>query len=231
MATEFNGFPRDLFRFLKDLAANNNREWFNANKARYEQSVVEPVLDFIDAFDGRLHRISESFVADPRRNGGSMFRIYRDTRFSRDKRPYKENVGCHFRHIAGKNAHAPGFYLHLQPGNVFAGAGIWQPPAPALDKIRTSIADDPESWTKIIDSRGFIDRFGEIRGERLKRPPRGYDAEHPLVEDLRLKSFFVSQPMDERKAFSDEFIDDIARVYRDAAPLVKFLTRAVDLPF
>ncbi|MEE4310347.1 MAG: DUF2461 domain-containing protein, partial [candidate division KSB1 bacterium] len=106
---EFNAFPNDLFVFLNDLAANNNREWFNANKERYKQSVLEPMRTFIIAMGERLPSISMNFTADPRSNGGSMFRIYRDVRFSKDKRPYKENVGCQFRHIAGKSAHAPGF--------------------------------------------------------------------------------------------------------------------------
>ncbi|WP_434111361.1 TIGR02453 family protein [Methylocaldum sp. GT1TLB] len=112
----FVGFPEDLFRFLEELSMNNNREWFTANKRRYQTSVVAPVSDFIQAMGERLNRISPHFTADPRPNGGSMFRIYRDTRFSHDKRPYKENVGCHFRHVTGKSAHALGFYLHLQPG-------------------------------------------------------------------------------------------------------------------
>jgi len=231
MATKFNGFPADLFRFLKELAANNNREWFSANKARYEQSVVEPVIEFISVFDERLGSISENFVADTRRNGGSMFRIYRDTRFSRDKRPYKENVGCHFRHAAGKDAHAPGFYLHMQPGNVFAGAGIWLPPGPVLDKIRAAIVDNPEGWTRVINGRKFSHRFGEIEGERLKRAPRGYDSAHPLVEDLKLKSFFVRQSFSDSDARSPEFIDDVGRTYTDAAPLMKFLTNAVGLRY
>ena len=171
MASSFPGFPREMFSFLEQLAKNNNREWFNANKTRYKSDVVAPVMAFIDAIRPGLQDISPYYVADSRPHGGSMFRIYRDTRFSKDKRPYKENVGCHFRHIAGRNAHAPGFYLHLQPGNVFAGAGICQPPGPALDKIRTSIVENPDSWTKITGAKRFSDRFGEIRGDRLTRPP------------------------------------------------------------
>ena len=231
MAMTFEGFPKDLFKFLAELAANNNREWFNANKPRYEQSVVEPVIEFISAFDERLNSISENFITDTRRNGGSMFRIYRDTRFSRDKRPYKENVGCHFRHIAGKDAHAPGFYLHLQPGNVFVGAGIWLPPGPALDSIRTAIVENPDSWKKIVNSKMFLKRFGEIQGDRLKRPPRGYDPDHELLHDLKLKSFFIKQSLSDSDVQSPKFIDDVNKVYTEAAPLMKFLTNAVGLPF
>lgn len=231
MAMKFNGFPEDLFRFLEDLAVNNNREWFNANKPRYEQSVVEPVIEFISVMGERLEGISENFVADTRRNGGSMFRIYRDTRFSRDKSPYKENVGCHFRHIAGKNAHAPGFYLHLQPGNVFTGAGIWLPPGPVLDNIRTAIVENPDGWKKLVNSKKLLKRFGEIQGERLKRSPRGYDPDHPLVDDLKLKSFFIKQAMSDLSARSPKFIDEVTQTYTDSMPLMKFLTNAVGLSF
>ena len=151
--TTFNGFPAELFTFLSDLAENNNRDWFNDNKIDYEQFVVEPVVDFIHAIAAPLETISSNFVADARRNGGSMFRIYRDTRFSRDKKPYKTNVGCHFRHVAGKTAHAPGFYFHLQPGNVFVGAGIWRPDGPTRANIRNAIIDKPDKWEDTFSDR------------------------------------------------------------------------------
>ena len=120
-------FTPALFDFLAELAENNNRDWFQANRERYENDVREPMIEFIADFAERLETISQHMVADPRRSGGSMFRIYRDTRFSRDKSPYKTNVGAHFRHEVGREVHGPGFYLHLQPGHVFAAAGIWRP--------------------------------------------------------------------------------------------------------
>ena len=184
----FPGFPNDLFRFLNDLSKNNNRDWFNENKDRYQKSIVLPVKDFIVVMGERLHKISRSFMADPRTNGGSMFRIYRDIRFSKDKRPYKENVGCQFRHIAGKTVHAPGFYVHIQPGNVFVGGGIWKPPNPVLDKIRTAIVEQSDKWSEITKRTKY---FPTIEGDQLKRPPRGYDADHPHIEDLKRKSFFL----------------------------------------
>ena len=113
-----------LFDFMRELKANNERPWFEANKARYRAEVRDPMLDFIEAFAEPLAEISPHFRADPRPNGGSLFRIYRDTRFAKDKTPYKTNVGAHFRHEAGKDAHAPGFYLHLEPGMCFAGCGV-----------------------------------------------------------------------------------------------------------
>ncbi len=229
--TQFKGFPVELFRYLEELAANNNREWFNTNKQRYLDDVVEPVLDFIEAVGDHMDTISEHFVADTRRNGGSMFRIYRDVRFSRDKRPYKENVGCHFRHEAGKSAHAPGFYLHLQPDNVFVGAGVWTPPNPVLDKIRTAIVEPPEKWQAVIHNKRFLKRFSDIEGERLKRPPRGYDPEHRYVEDLKLKSLFVKCHLDDDFVTSPKFFNEVMNIYKDAIPLMEFVTTAVGLRF
>jgi uncharacterized protein (TIGR02453 family) len=118
-----------------------------------------------------------------------MFRIYRDTRFSHDKKTYKTNVGCHFRHVAGKSAHAPGFYFHLQPGNVFVGAGICKPDGTALANVRNAIIEKPGRWEDVFSGRELWQRFGDIEGERLKRAPRGYDSDHVHVEHLKLKFF------------------------------------------
>ena len=229
--TTFNGFPAELFEFLRSLAENNNRDWFNDNRIDYDEFVAEPVIEFINAIATPLETISQNFVADPRRNGGSMFRIYRDTRFGHDKRPYKTNVGCHFRHVAGKSAHAPGFYLHLQPGNVFVGAGIWKPDGPTLAKIRNAIVEKPEQWEAVFSDRQLWQRFGDIEGESLKRAPRGFDADHEHVEHLKLKSFFIHQSLDEALATGPELIDEVVAAYTDAVPLVRFMTRAVGLPF
>ncbi len=130
----FPGFPEDFFRFFVDLEQNNERAWFNQNKARYYESVVNPISEFIVAIAPRLQRISPHYIANPKPHGGSMFRIYRDTRFSKDKTPYKTHAGVQFRHEAGKDAHAPGFYVHLAPGEVFFGGGVWMPPNPVLNR-------------------------------------------------------------------------------------------------
>src|SRR5262245_24871002 len=137
-------FDPDLFEFLSDLREHNDREWFAANKARYEAHVLEPALAFIEDFAFRLPEISSQFRADPRKSGGSLFRIQRDTRFSKDKSPYKTNVGMHFRHASAKDAYAPGFYLHLAPGEVVAGGGIWRPDTQTANKIREAIVRDSD---------------------------------------------------------------------------------------
>ncbi|MGD8569979.1 MAG: DUF2461 domain-containing protein [Gammaproteobacteria bacterium] len=231
MSARFNGFPKDLFQFVKQLAKNNNREWFHANKTRYRESVVQPMTEFVAAMGVRFDRMAIRFVADPRPHGGSMFRIYRDTRFSKDKRPYKQHIACHFRHEAGKDAHAPGFYVHLEPGSVFFGGGVWKPANPVLEKIRTTIVENPGTWEHITHNSTFRKRFGEIQGERLKRPPRGFDKEHPYIEDLKLKSFFVLQHADPELALTPQFIQEVDRAFKAAGPFMKYLLFAMELPF
>lgn len=220
-------FTPALFRFLRDLKANNTREWFAANKDRYEAEVRGPALDFVADVAPRLERISSHFVADPRPSGGSLFRIHRDTRFSRDKSPYKTYTGMQFRHELGKDAHAPGFYLHLEPKAVFVGAGIWHPDAPTLGKIREAIADDAKAWR--VGKRVGA-RF-ELAGDSLKRAPAGYDLDHPLIEDLRRKDFICVATLSEKDVCAPGFVDEFARMCRETSPLVRFLCAALDAPY
>ena len=221
--------PADLFGFLKDLSNNNNREWFTENKDRYEDSVKMPALAFIAAFGPKLSKISPHFQAVPKAQGGSLFRIYRDTRFSKDKTPYKTNTGLHFRHEAAKDAHAPGYYVHLAPGEVFFGAGLWRPDGPTARSIRELIAGDGKGWTA---AAAALEKTSlALAGESLSRPPRGFDADHPLIEDLKRKDFIASLDLSEKEALAPDFLDRIAGLCADAAPLMKFLCRAVDVPF
>jgi uncharacterized protein (TIGR02453 family) len=231
MANSFQGFPKEMFTFLEQLANNNNREWFNANKTRYKSEVVAPVMEFIDAIRPGLSDISPYYVADSRPHGGSMFRIYKDTRFSRDKRPYKEHVGCQFRHSAGKDAHAPGFYVHLSPNEVFFGAGIWRPPNPILDKVRTAIVEKPTKWATVINDKAIQKHFGGITGDGLKRPPRGYPADHPYIEDLKRKSFIAMHQADPQLVMTPRFIAEVEKSFSIASPLVAFVTNALELKF
>lgn len=223
-------FGAELFEFLRDLRANNRREWFLVHRARWEADVRDPMLRFIADFGPRLRAISRSFVADPRPVGGSMFRIHRDVRFSRDRSPYKTTASAQFRHEAGRDVHAPGFYLHLQPGNVFAGAGLWRPDGAALGRVRDAIVTGPARWRRAIGGRAFRARctFG---GESLKRPPHGYDPAHPLIADLMRKDFVVATPFTEADACRADFLDAFAGACGAAAPMVAFLTRALGLPY
>ena len=213
-----------------DLRANNDRQWFQGNRDRYEQYVKEPLLGFIEDFGPRLHAISSHFVADARANGGSMFRIYRDVRFSKDKSPYKTQAAAHFRHEAGKTAHAPGFYLHLAPGEVGAGVGIWRPATPVLTEIRNAIVADPEGWKEASSDPGFANEFS-IVGDSLKRSPRGFEPDHPLIDDLKRKDHIAWVDLEEEDVCSPGFLEDFAFVCQRAVPYMRFLTNALGLPF
>jgi uncharacterized protein (TIGR02453 family) len=227
--TETASFDPELFDFLRDLAKHNDRDWFNANKARYEDHVLEPALAFIEDFGYRLESISRHFRADTRKTGGSLFRIYRDTRFSKDKTPYKTNTGMHFRHKVAKDAHAPGFYLHLAPGQVFGGAGIWHPDTKTATTIRQAIVDKPERWREAT-------RFGDgvyLGGDdnMLKRVPTGFDASFEFADDLRRRDYFAWAELSEKAATTPGFLDEYTRVCESAAPLVKFICDALELDF
>ena len=220
----------ELFRFLRDLGKNNNRDWFQDNKPRYEEHVKDALLRFILDFGPRLEKISPNFCADPRPVGGSLFRIYRDTRFGKDKTPYKTNAGVHFRHEAGKDVHAPGFYLHLQPDSVFVGVGMWRPDRPAVTGVRDAISETPELWKKATTGKAFLADFSLV-GDSLKRPPRGYDAEHPYLEDLKRKDFIASCELTEADACDAKFMTRFTALCRKAGPLQKFLCDAVGVPY
>lgn len=219
-------FSPDLFTFLSELSRNNHREWFLANKERYISAVRDPFLHFIADFSFPLCKISPCFAAIPRPSGGSLFRIYRDVRFSKDKSPYKTHAAAHFPHVqACRDVHAPGFYLHLEPGQCFAGAGLWHPDPPALTMIRKAIVAQPKSWDK-IRRKGM-----KIEGEILSRVPKGYDADHASAEDLKRKDFVTSVSFTDQQVCSPHFLGDFVKACREMSPLVEFLTRALQLPW
>ena len=220
----------ELFQFFRELKDNNNRDWFQANKQRYESQVREPLLNFITDFGLRLAQISPHYVADARRSGGSLFRINRDIRFSKDKSPYKTAAGVQFRHESGKDVHAPGYYLHLEPDNVFAGVGIWQPDTKTLGKIRDAIVNKPDRWRAIVTETAFTETY-TLGGDSLKRAPKGYDPDHPLIEDLRRKDFIASTSFRVEDACASDFIDRYAATCGRATPFMDFLTTAVGLPW
>jgi uncharacterized protein (TIGR02453 family) len=223
--TEAPSFSPALFAFLRELARNNEREWFNANKARYEQEVKEPALAFVEDIGYRLPQVAPQLTADKR----SLFRIYRDTRFSKDKTPYKTHVGLYFRHARSGEADTAGVYLHLEPGHVFLGAGIWHPASPALKRIRDALVARPDEWREALAAVAPVWTIAD--GESLKRPPAGYRADHPLIEDIKRKSFAITSPLSQKEATAGGFLDECEQRVARTRPYMEFLCSALGVEY
>lgn len=223
-------FPKQTIKFLQELSHNNNREWFNSNKERYEELVRTPALNFISTMEPAIHRISPYIDSSARKVGGALMRVHRDTRFGKDKTPYKTNIGIQFRHVRGKDVHAPGFYLHIEPGDVFLGAGIWRPDSLHLKAIRLLIDEHPAEWKalkkKVLGKGDF--RFS---GESLKKAPKGFSPDHPDIEDLNRKDFIAIQNLPPTSVHDRQFHKLMAKQLRTTTPLMKFLCDANDLMF
>ncbi len=231
MAKPFdNPFDKYTFRYLRALANHNQRAWFKANKSRYETELKAPALTFITAFAPQLAKISPHFLAIAKAQGGSLFRIYRDTRFGKDKTPYKTHLGIQFRHRAGKDVHAPGYYLHLDPCGSFIGVGIWRPDSPSLRRIRDHIVEDSKGWKRASQNKTFRAHF-HLAGDSLKRIPRGYDAAHAYADDLRRKEFIAVANITTEEVLAPTFPAQVVKHFKAATPLMKFLCAALDVPF
>jgi uncharacterized protein (TIGR02453 family) len=228
MATQY--FTAATFKFQRDLAKNNNRTWFAANKARYEDVLRDPFLRLIGDMQAPLAKISRHYRADPRPSGGSLFRIYRDTRFRNDKTPYKTWAGARFGHERRREIEAPSFYLHIQQRDCFAGGGLWHPEPATLKKIREFLSENPAAWKKAVRGKAFADRF-EFWGEALTRPPRGFDPQHELIEDIKRRNFAAGAAIPDAIALSDELLPTVVDTFKRIAPMIDYLCASLDLEF
>jgi uncharacterized protein (TIGR02453 family) len=221
----FDGFPREGIQFLKRLKRNNNRPWFEEHKAEYESLVKLPMQSFIAALRPYFEKFAPEYDVNPKR---SIFRVYRDARFSRDKTPYKTHVAAHFV-LRGKpkGIEGSGYYLHIEPGEVFIGGGIYMPDGDQIKKIRRAIAEQPDRFLSTIDDKKFKKRFGELEGDKLKRVPSGYDPEHPLAEWLKFKQFFVGAEWPESVCYKRLFVEEVVKAFEEVTPLVRFLNKAM----
>lgn len=223
-------FSPATFDFLRSLSRNNRKEWFDAHKADYEKHVRTPALAFIEAARPHLAKISREIVADPRPVGGSLMRVYRDIRFSKDKTPYKTNVGIGFRHRNGRDAAATGYYLHLGLDGCFGGGGIHGADTRTLGAIRDAIVRDPAAWRK-AGHNAKLESGHEFGSDVLKKPPHGYPSDHPLIEDLKRKDYFCHVQYRPAEVTASDFLDRFIDNCKVEAPLLAFLSRAVGLPW
>lgn len=224
------GFSEASFCFLRSLAENNNRDWFKTHKDEYESTVREPARAFIRAMGKELAEFAPEFVADDRKLGGSLMRIHRDVRFSKNKLPYKTNIGIQFRHRQGKDVHAPGFYLHIEASEAFVGAGIWHPEPDALRRIRTYIAAHPTRWQDALQDGEFAKWF-HMSGDALSRPPKGYDPEHELIGEIKRKDFIAIAPLVPELMLEPDLPQLIGGYFAVTVPLMRELCRAIGLPY
>jgi uncharacterized protein (TIGR02453 family) len=223
-------FTAATFKFQRDLAKNNNRTWFAANKKRYEDVLRDPFLRLIEDMQAPLAKISKHYRADPKPSGGSLFRIYRDTRFRNDKTPYKTWAGARFGHERRREIEAPSFYLHIQQRDSFAGGGLWHPEPPTLKKIREFLADNPAAWKKAVHGKAFRERF-EFWGEALTRPPRGFDPKHELIEHIKRRNFAAGAAIADAIVTSDELLPVVVDTFKRIAPMLDYLCAALELEF
>ena len=232
MTDFFRGFGRGALTFLRQLKRNNRREWFLENRDAYENEVLLPLKLLVEELDVRFGHFAPEFVGDPKR---SIFRIYRDVRFSKDKSPYKTHAASWFKHRnaghgVGSETHGggAGFYFHLEPGGSMVAGGIWMPPRPSLNQLRESIAAKPTDFAKSLSAPAFKRRFGTLSEEAmLTRLPRGFAPGHPAEEWLRYQSFTVHAMLSDGEVLDRRIVDRVEKDYRTMLPFVRWLNRAL----
>lgn len=224
-------FSDASFKFLHGLARHNDKAWFAAHKHQYEEHVRQPFLHLLGDLQPDLANISEHFRSDPKTVGGSLFRIYRDARFSSDKSPYKSWQGARLYHERRKQVAAPSFYLHLQPGESFVGAGLWHPEPPTQRKVRQFIFDNPGTWRAAAHAPAFRRRFDFEESEVLVRPPRGFPADFEFIDDLKHKNFVFWRSLDDAAMTSPRLRQTLVADLNALAPFVDYLCASLDLEF
>lgn len=223
-------FSDKTFKFLRALGRNNNRDWFTAHKADYETHLRQPFLRLITDLQPDIAAISPHYRADPRPMGGSLFRIYRDTRFANDKTPYKTWSGARFFHERSKQVAAPSFYLHIAPGDCFIGGGLWHPEPETQRRIRNFMLDNPSGWKQAVHAPAFKRRF-ELSGDSLVRPPRGFPPDHELIDDIKRKDFVAGASLDDDTVLGPRLRQTVVTHFKALSPMVDYLCASLDLEF
>jgi uncharacterized protein (TIGR02453 family) len=224
-------FSDRSFKFMRGLARNNDRIWYQAHKADYETHVRLPFLQLLTDLQPGLLGVSEHYRADPKPVGGSLFRLHRDTRFSKDKTPYKRWQGARLFHARGREIEAPSFYVHLEPGASFVGAGLWHPQPATQRQVRQFIFDNPGSWETAAHAPAFRRRYDMDMSDTLVRPPRGFPADFAFVDDLKRRNFVAARGLDDTLIVGPRLRQTLERDLQSLAPFVDYLCAALDLEF
>lgn len=220
----FEGFPKEGIAFLRRLKRNNDRPWFTERKTEYESFVKFPMQSLVAALKPRIAQIAPEILVNPKR---SIFRIYRDTRFSKDKTPYKTHAAAIF-HPKGHWQESAGLYLEIDPQHVGLAGGIYMPEGSQLKLIRKAVAERSKEFLDIVEDKRFRKLFGGLEGDKLQRLPQGYATDHPMAEWLKYKQLYVYLEWPESKCYRAKFVDDAMEVFSEMMPLVRFLNEAIE---
>jgi uncharacterized protein (TIGR02453 family) len=226
---DLDRLPQASLTFLRDLAAHNEREWFDANRERCAAELIEPCRGLVRAISAELAVAFPQVVGSDKKNGGSLTRLHRDTRFGKDKRPYNSHVGLHFWHADGAKMQVPGFFVRIDPDEVLVATGYHGPDNPQLQQIREAIDADGDSWAAAAHDATFITAWGALEGASLKRVPKPWDAAHPYGDDLRRKDFTAFAKWKPTTATRAGFAGRLIQQWKASEALMEFLCRATDL--
>jgi uncharacterized protein (TIGR02453 family) len=216
----FKAFPREGLQFLRSLKRNNNREWFQEHKVIYETVVKAPMIQLVETLAEDFQRFAPEMIATPK---ASIYRIYRDTRFSKDKSPYKTHIAAVFPRKGLEKHEGAGFYLHIAPSELLIGGGVYMPMPDDLNAIRAYLASNHRPFKRIVEAKEFRKLFGELSGEQLSRVPRGFPTDHPAAGYLKFKQFLAGRTLEAEHSLSPKFYGTVLETFRAMLPLIRFL--------
>ncbi|MDP8979282.1 MAG: DUF2461 domain-containing protein [Acidobacteriota bacterium] len=221
MPSGFSGFPPEALKFLRDLKRNNRREWFQPRKEQFDQYVRAPMTDLVTALNAELARIAPEHVTDPAR---AIFRIYRDTRFSTDKTPYKTHIAARFPR-RGKDSSSGTFYFSISADEVAVGGGVYHPDPASMLLVRKHVAENHRELRRILQNTRLKQSLGELQGDELRRMPKGFDPAHPAADLIRKKDWFLYATLDAKLALGPELFKELRTRFRLLVPVLEFLAR------
>ena len=224
--TAFAGFPQEMIQFFRGLKRNNRREWFQPRKHLFEQHVKAPMLELVAALNTQLASFAPEYVTDPTK---AIFRIYRDTRFSADKTPYKTQVAASFRRRGPKHVHLGGFYFSVSSDAIEVAGGLYHPPPETMLLVRTHISENYPELQRIVANRKARRLMGELQGDELTRAPKGFDPRHPAAGFIKKKDWILDAVLDPGLATTPKLYSEITDRFRVITPFIEYLNRALVL--
>jgi uncharacterized protein (TIGR02453 family) len=220
--TAFAGFPEEMVRFFRSLKRNNRREWFQPRKHLFEQHVRTPMLELVSAINAELGKFAPEYVTEPKK---AIFRIYRDTRFSADKTPYKTHIAASFARRGGERLGAGGFYFSVSHDAIEAAAGVWHPERDVMLLVRNHIAETHQELSRILADKKALKLTGGLQGDRLTRSPKGFDPEHPAADFIKMKDWILDVRLEPSLATTPKLHEEIVARFRAMTPLIQYLNR------